>query len=157
VHRDVKPANVLLDEDEHAYLTDFGLTTVVSDDGDDAGQGTIDYLAPEQIRGEPVDGRTDEYALACMLYECLAGAPPFRRHTAAETLWAHLQEEPPPLGELDPVLRRGMAHERDDRYPTCGELIGAAHAVDGFSQLAVGGGAVWVTGGADVARIDPRT
>ena len=59
--------------------------------------GTLDYLAPEQIRGEPVDGRTDCYALACVLYECLAGAPPFRRATEAETMWAHMQEEPPPL------------------------------------------------------------
>ena len=59
--------------------------------------GTLDYLAPEQIRGEPVDARSDDYALACVLYECLAGAPPFRRETQAETLWAHMQEEPPPL------------------------------------------------------------
>src|SRR5215470_628745 len=129
VHRDVKPANVLLDEDEHAYLTDFGVTKVVDDKRDDAGSGTLDYLAPEQIRGEPVDGRTDEYALACVLYECLAGAPPFRRQTAAETLWAHLQDEPPSLGALDSVLRTGMAQERDDRYPSCAELIEAARAV----------------------------
>ena len=112
VHRDVKPANVLLDEDEHAYLTDFGITKQQKDDAGETGQaaGTVDYLAPEQIRGESIDGRTDGYALACALYECLAGTPPFRRQTHAETLWAHLREDPPPLEShpaLDPVLRRG--------------------------------------------------
>ncbi len=132
VHRDVKPANVLLDEDEHAYLTDFGITKQLGDDAGDAGQGTLDYLAPEQIRGEPVDGRTDGYALACVLYECLAGRPPYRRQTPAETMWAHLRDDPPLLEShpaLDPVLQRGLAHERDDRYPTCAALIDAARAV----------------------------
>ena len=81
VHRDVKPGNVLLDEAGHPYLTDFGITKPAEGDSTDTGQmvGTLDYLAPEQIRGEQVDGRTDCYALACVLYECLAGAPPFRR------------------------------------------------------------------------------
>ena len=134
VHRDVKPANVLLDEDEHAYLTDFGITKQLGDDTNEAGQvaGTLDYLAPEQIRGEPIDGRTDVYALACVLYECLAGTPPFRRQTQAETLWAHLREEPPPLEShpaLEPVLRRGLAQEKDERYPSCAELIGAARDI----------------------------
>jgi serine/threonine protein kinase len=132
VHRDVKPANVLLDEDEHAYLTDFGITKQHGDITSDPGHGTLDYLAPEQIRGEPVDGRTDGYALACVLYECLAGRPPHRRQTPAETMWAHLREEPPPLERhpaLDPVLRRGLALERDDRYPTCAALIDAAREV----------------------------
>jgi serine/threonine protein kinase len=79
VHRDVKPANVLLDEEGHVYLTDFGITKQMGGDSTDTGQvvGTLDYLAPEQIRGETVDGGTDSYALACVLYECLAGAPPF--------------------------------------------------------------------------------
>ena len=132
VHRDVKPANVLLDADEHAYLTDFGITKQLSDDAGDAGQGTLDYLAPEQIRGEPIDGRTDGYALACVLYECLAGRPPYRRQTPAETMWAHLREDAPPLEShpaLDPVLQRGLAQERDDRYPTCAALIHAAREV----------------------------
>ena len=132
VHRDVKPANVLLDEDEHAYLTDFGITKQLGDDATEAGHGTLDYLAPEQIRGEPVDGRTDGYALACVLYECLAGVAPFRRETAAETMWAHLRETPPSLEThpaLDPVLHRGLAQDRDDRYPTCAALIDAAHDV----------------------------
>ena len=97
VHRDVKPANVLLDEDEHAYLTDFGVTKQVGGASTDTGRvvGTLDYLAPEQIRGEEVDGRTDCYALACVLYECLAGTPPFRRATEGEMLWAHMQESRP--------------------------------------------------------------
>jgi ABC-type branched-subunit amino acid transport system substrate-binding protein len=128
VHRDVKPANVLLDEDEHAYLSDFGITQPMGADAADSA-GTLDYLAPEQIRGEPVDGHSDGYALACVLYECLAGTPPFRRQTPAETLWAHLREEPAPLEAypaLDPVLRRALAQDRDERYPTCSDLIEAA-------------------------------
>ena len=127
------PRTCSLDEDEHAYLTDFGVTKQLGDDTSEAEvAGTLDYLAPEQIRGEPIDGRTDGYALACVLYECLAGTPPFRRQTPAETLWAHLREEPPPLEShpaLDPVLRRGLAQERDERYPTCAALIDAARDV----------------------------
>jgi DNA-binding beta-propeller fold protein YncE/ABC-type branched-subunit amino acid transport system substrate-binding protein len=137
VHRDVKPANVLLDEDGHAYLTDFGISKQVGGESTDTGRvvGTLDYLAPEQIRGEKVDGRTDGYALACVLYECLAGAPPFRRETEAETLWAHMQEEPAPLpghAALDPVLRKGLAKVSDDRYAGCVELIEAAAGALGF-------------------------
>ncbi len=137
VHRDVKPANVLVEEQGHAYLTDFGITKQVGGDSTDTGRvvGTLDYLAPEQIRGDPVDGRTDSYALACVLYECLAGAPPFRRPTEAETLWAHMQEEPPAVTgrpELDPVLRKALAKDPDDRYSTCSELIEAAAAALGL-------------------------
>jgi ABC-type branched-subunit amino acid transport system substrate-binding protein/outer membrane protein assembly factor BamB len=131
VHRDVKPANMLLDEAGHPYLTDFGITKEAGGESTDTGQvvGTLDYLAPEQIRGEEVDGRTDCYALACVLCECLSGTPPFRRRTEAETLWAHMQGEPAPLrgrSALSPVLRRALAKEKDDRYPTCGEFIEAA-------------------------------
>jgi ABC-type branched-subunit amino acid transport system substrate-binding protein/DNA-binding beta-propeller fold protein YncE len=137
VHRDVKPANVLLDEEGHVYLTDFGITKQMGGESTDTGRvvGTLDYLAPEQIRGEPVDGRTDSYALACVLYECLAGVPPFRRATEAETLWAHMQEEPPAgpgRPALDPVLRKALAKDPDDRYPTCSELIEAAAAALGL-------------------------
>ena len=131
VHRDVKPANVLVDEDGHAYLTDFGVTKQLGGDSTDTGQlvGTLDYLAPEQIRGEAIDGRADQYALACVLYECVAGAPPFHRDTEAETLWAHMQERVPSVPgrpELDPVLRKALAKEPGDRYGSCAELIEAA-------------------------------
>ena len=88
---------MLLDEGDHVYLTDFGITKQVGGASTDTGRvvGTLDYLAPEQIRGEDVDGRTDIYALGCVLYECLTGRPPFHRNSEAETLWAHMQEEPP--------------------------------------------------------------
>ncbi len=138
VHRDVKPANVLLDENEHAYLTDFGITKRLGGVSTDTGRlvGTLDYLAPEQIRGEAIDGRTDCYSLASVLYECLSGTPPFRRETEAETMWAHMQEQPAPLrgfAKLDPVIRRALAKERENRYSTCGELIDAAAGALGLT------------------------
>jgi ABC-type branched-subunit amino acid transport system substrate-binding protein len=143
VHLDVKPANVLLDEDGHAYLSDFGIsrrTDVVSTDAGSM-SGTLDYLAPEQIRGEEVDGRTDQYALGCVLHECLAGTPPFRRATDPETMWAHLHENPAPLpGEprLDPVLGGAMAKEKDERYASCSEMTEAAGRALGLATAASG-------------------
>ncbi|MDP9226127.1 MAG: protein kinase [Actinomycetota bacterium] len=144
VHRDVKPSNVLmaptagLDGSEHVYLADFGLTTRLSEQEFHAerGQlaGTIDYIAPEQIRGEQIDGRADLYSLGCLLFECLAGEPPFRQANDLELLFAHLEEDPPSLSEgrpelpqtIDPVLARALAKSPDDRYRSCGELVAAA-------------------------------
>ncbi len=81
VHRDVKPSNVLLDAREHVYLADFGLTKRLTEPrrAEPGLFGTIDYIAPEQIRGEEVDGRADVYSLGCLVCECLTGEPPFRR------------------------------------------------------------------------------
>ena len=134
VHRDVKPANILLDQDGHAYLTDFGITKQVSSTSTATEQvvGTLDYMAPERIRGEKVDGRSDQYALACVLYECLVGRPPFRGETEAETLWAHMQGEVPTVPgnvELDPVLAKALAKDARDRFGTCSELMDEARAV----------------------------
>ena len=139
VHRDVKPANVLLGEREDCYLADFGLTKQLAG-GETAtatGQlvGTLDYVAPEQIRGEELDGRTDEYALACLLYECLAGKPPFRRPTEAEVLWAHMQEAPPPVHDypaLSSVFEKGLAKAKEDRFTSCAELIAATRSALGL-------------------------
>jgi YVTN family beta-propeller protein len=171
VHRDVKPANVLLDERGHPYLSDFGLTKEAGGASTQTGHivGTLDYLAPEQIRGEEIDGRTDEYALACLLYECLSGTPPFSRPTEAEVLWAHMQEEPPTLrghDALDPVLAKGLAKDRADRYPTCGELLAAAHSAVGLeppalrtrrrrrgAKLLVAGGALVLAAGVAAAAV----
>jgi ABC-type branched-subunit amino acid transport system substrate-binding protein len=134
IHRDVKPANILLDEDGHAYLVDFGITKSLSSVSTATEQvvGTLDYMAPERIRGENVDGRSDQYALACVLYECLAGTPPFRRETEAETMWAHMQGDIPSLPgqpDLDPVLAKSLAKEATERYATCTELVDAARAI----------------------------
>ena len=138
VHRDVKPSNVLLDQAEHAYLADFGLSRYLGEAGAALGAenslGTIDYVAPEQIRGEGIDGRADVYALGCLLYECLAGKPPFRRASDAATLFAHLEDEPPSLPTLDRVLPRALAKEPSGRYQTCAELVGAAREALGIAE-----------------------
>ena len=143
VHRDVKPANILVDDDGHAYLGDFGIS---ERGGAEPGAGarmagTLDYLAPEQIRGDQVDGRTDCFALGCVLHECLSGTPPFRRESESEALWAHLRDPPPPLRAypaLDPVIRRALAKEREDRYPGCEEMMRAAAAALGVESPAAG-------------------
>ncbi len=143
VHRDVKPGNVLVDAADHCYLSDFGLTTQLrARDKTASGvlTGTLDYLAPEQIRRGEVDGRTDQYALGCMLYELLSGAPPFRRETEAQTLWAHMQEEPSPLAaypELDPVFARALAKEPEERYESCDAFVDDARAALGLGPSPV--------------------
>jgi serine/threonine protein kinase len=129
IHRDLKPANILLTEaDRHAYLCDFGLAKRASSKGiTQAGSflGTVDYCSPEQIRGEPLDGRADVYSLGCVLYHCLSGEPPYARESEVAVLQAHLNEPPPSLApDLDGVFARAMAKDRDDRYPTAGALAG---------------------------------
>jgi hypothetical protein len=143
VHRDVKPANVLLGANDHAYLTDFGLTKrVTSHTGstrDGGWVGTLGYVAPEQIRGERLDARADVYALGCVLYHSLAGAPPYQRESDEATLWAHLNDDPPSVHRrapdvpqaFDDVLARAMAKDPDDRFPSAGDLGRAAMAAAG--------------------------
>ncbi len=151
VHRDVKPANVLLtmDEPEHAYLTDFGvakqigaLTRVTR-----AGQwvGTLDYMAPEQIRGETLNGSADIYALTGLLYHCLTGQTAFARETEAATMWAHMSATPVPPSslrpdlphELDEVIARGMAKDPAERFSTAAGLAHACAQAVGIAELAV--------------------
>ena len=131
VHRDVKPGNILVaagPDGEQAYVCDFGLARHVSSVGSLTGDrgfvGTVDYVAPEQIRGETVDGRADVYALGCVLFECLAGERPFERESELAVVFAHLNEPPPRLTELRPelpaawdgVVARALAKEPDARY-----------------------------------------
>jgi serine/threonine-protein kinase len=137
VHRDVKPANVLVDRRGNAYLGDFGLTRLLAEPGlglpAGASLGTPDYVAPEQIRGDELDGRADVYSFGCLLYEILAGKPPFRRDTEVAVLFAHLEEEPPTLPGLEAVLTKALAKSPDERYATCGALLEAARKALGIA------------------------
>jgi serine/threonine protein kinase len=139
VHLDVKPANVLVTSretsTEHVYLADFGLTRRGATghrtrSGDFLGSPT--YAAPEHLRGEPVDARTDAYSLACVVFACLTGRPPFQGKVP-EVIQGHLNQEPPAVTGLvalpkgiDEVIRRGMAKDQKVRYATCKELVAAA-------------------------------
>ena len=147
VHRDVKPGNMLIDarpgQADHVYLSDFGLTKgAVSSALTGTGHfmGTLDYCAPEQIQGGTVDGRTDEYALACAAFELLSGQPPFPREEGMAVLYAQLSAPPPSLVSrrpglppvVDEVLRRAMAKAPDDRYPSCGQFAAALGTALGY-------------------------
>jgi serine/threonine protein kinase len=143
VHRDVKPGNILIaagtdsEHPEHVYLTDFGLTkkSLSLTGFTTAGQfvGTLDYVAPEQISGRPVDGRCDVYSLGCVVFESMAGTPPFQRDDDMALLWAHQFDPPPPLTEqrpdipasVDDVLAKALAKSPDDRYDSCLEFVAA--------------------------------
>jgi hypothetical protein len=147
VHRDVKPANLLVAGDPssrpHVYLTDFGLarrdgsSTAITTTGQ--WMGTPDYAAPEQIDGYELDARTDVYALGCVLFEALAGTPPFGDRPRMAKAAAHLHEPPPTLRSrrpavplaFEPVVARALAKRPEDRYPSAGELGTAALAAAG--------------------------
>ncbi|SDN02724.1 serine/threonine protein kinase [Lentzea albidocapillata subsp. violacea] len=148
VHLDVKPANVLVTQKEgvreHVYVADFGLTRRGATGhrtrtGDFLGSPT--YAAPEHLRGEPVDGRTDQYALACMLFACLSGRPPFQGGVQ-EVIAGHLGSVVPALSQvvalppaIDDVIRKGTSKDPAQRYANCAELINAARvALAGVAQ-----------------------
>ncbi|MDQ1741332.1 MAG: hypothetical protein QOE53_2984 [Pseudonocardiales bacterium] len=141
VHRDVKPANVLLGgsgRDEHAYLSDFGLTRLLASETHltETGQwmGTIDFSAPEQLSARRIDARADVYSLACVLHSALVGTPPYPRGSLPATLLAHMQEPVPRPSELgapigfDRVLAGALAKAPERRYPSAGDLGRAALA-----------------------------
>ncbi len=149
VHRDVKPANILVDarqdRPDHVYLSDFGVSkgaiSSVSLTGAGNFLGTPDYSAPEQIQGGAVDGRTDQYALACVAYELLAGATPFERDQGMAVLLAHLSQPPPSVisrrpdlpSAADEVLARGMAKAPEKRYGSCRDFAEALREALGLA------------------------
>ncbi len=153
VHRDVKPGNLLLDVGndtgmlDHLYLADFGLSknSLAADTGTVltvAGQviGTLDYMAPEQIDGRSIDGRADQYGLACSAYELLCGTPPFGECPDAALIRAHRSAPPPPVTSrrhdipagADAVFARALAKVPRDRFRSCGDFAAALRAVFSF-------------------------
>jgi len=156
IHRDVKPGNMLIGtvagsgQPDHVYLSDFGLSkpTLSSANLTLTGQflGTIDYMAPEQVEGRPVDGRADLYSLACTTFEMLAGAPPFNRDQGLAVMWAQLSATAPSLRAerpdlspaVDQVIARALAKSPDDRYPTCTAFATALRAACGPAAVAAG-------------------
>ncbi len=146
VHRDVKPGNMLLGrvagsgQPDHVYLSDFGLSkqslSQVSITSTGEFLGTLDYMAPEQIESRQVDGRADQYSLACTAYEMLAGEPPFRREQGLAVMWAQLSTPAPPLTAkrpdlppaVDEVMAKALAKTPADRYRACGDFADALRA-----------------------------
>jgi pSer/pThr/pTyr-binding forkhead associated (FHA) protein/tRNA A-37 threonylcarbamoyl transferase component Bud32 len=159
VHRDVKPANVLLARGDHVYLSDFGLAKNAEESGGLTRQGSIvaraEYVAPEQIIEDRVDALTDVYALGCLLFEALTGEPPFAESTEGPAMLAHVNAPPPsPLDlrpdlprQFDEVVRRAMAKQPSDRYPSAGDL-GQAALVAAGGQRRVSAESVVATGDA---------
>jgi serine/threonine-protein kinase len=139
-HRDVKPENILIGGNDFAYLVDFGIARAAADPGltqSGTAVGTYNYMAPERFTGDQVTYRADIYALACVLGECLTGAPPFQSDSVERLVAAHLLEPVPRLSQqlrpgmipvaLDQVIARGMAKNPEERYRTAGDLAAAAH------------------------------
>ena len=152
LHRDVKPANILLTEPDgqprRVFLADFGIARRI----DDAARltstnmtvGTVAYAAPEQLKGEPIDGRADQYSLACTAFHLLAGIPPYD-HANPMVVISHHVNAPPPsiaayrpeLAELDPVFATAMAKKPGDRFASCRDFahhLGQRLSVAAFTQ-----------------------
>ena len=161
VHRDVKPTNMLLEissrtsRPDHLYLSDFGLAkpSAAATGLTATGQffGTVDYVAPEQIQGDPLDGRTDQYALACAAFEMLSGSPPFQRENGMAVISAQLSEPPPSLSArvpglpaaADRVIAKALAKSPADRYDRC---LDFAEALLAACRLEAGGAGAGVAG-----------
>jgi serine/threonine-protein kinase len=135
VHRDIKPANVMLNRNGEVKVMDFGIARAMSDGSSTMTQtsaviGTAQYLSPEQARGEQVDARSDIYSTGCLLYELLAGRPPFVGDSPVSVAYQHVREEPVPPSHIDPdvpaaadaIVLRALTKDREERYQTADEM-----------------------------------
>ena len=174
VHRDVKPANLLIEQGtdegdpEHVYLTDFGITK--HQDGvsglTSAGAllGTIDYIAPEQVRGMSVLGMADQYSLGCVLYECLTGRLPYEKDFGTAIMWAHVEEPPIPATRarpglpraIDDVFSRVLAKLPGDRYDSCRAFINDAGRALGLAEPMSASGSLGMMSGSGAVPYTPE-
>jgi serine/threonine-protein kinase len=147
VHRDIKPSNILVTAADFVYVVDFGIAHAVGHTRSHltmtgATVGTLDYMAPERFDNRPIDGRTDVYSLACVLYECLTARKPFLGDDLPALMYGHVYLPPPRPSEtvaevpseIDEVVVRGMAKDPDERYATAGEMAAAARVALGLSS-----------------------
>jgi YVTN family beta-propeller protein len=174
VHRDVKPANLLIErgtdegDPEHVYLTDFGITK--HQDGvsglTSAGAllGTIDYIAPEQVRGMSVLGMADQYSLGCVLYECLTGRLPYEKDFGTAIMWAHVEEPPIPATRarpglppgIDDVFAKVLAKLPGDRYDSCRSFMNDASHALGLGEQMSGSGSIGMMSGTSGVPYQPE-
>ncbi len=149
VHRDLKPANILLDEEGNAFVADFGLAkdleaSLITKPGQAV--GSLDYMAPEQIRGEKVTAAADVYSLGCVMFQCLAGDPPFADRQGMQVLWAHLRDEPPnPCAkrpDLSPdvswAVTRALEKDPESRPPSATAFARMVQVAAGVPPLSPG-------------------
>ena len=161
VHRDIKPENLMLDEEGHVKVLDFGIAKQVAaapsvdtsaptnahvNTASGVVLGTTTYMSPEQVRGLDLDGRTDVWSLGCVLYEMLAGRPPFEEKNFGDLVVSILHSEPPPLAahaadvpeEVEPLILRALAKERDERFQTAREFQTELRRVRRLLELRAG-------------------
>ena len=154
IHGDVKPGNILMEQPvrggdtDRCYLSDFGLARAASQSLDliDYGRllGTVEYMAPELIEGQPADARTDVYSLGCVLYQCLVASTPFPRTTDLAVTYAHLEDPPPPVTArrpdlppaIDHVIAVALSKDKDDRFSSCSEMVQVAAEALGEAAMA---------------------